>query len=684
MKKYYFQALLLLLTIALFSSCATLGKRSVSRDQVVRQAALLELEKENESTKSEIAAELLVNLETAEFSDKEYAVEALVKAAKNSPEVMKQICNSFSGKEPSARGYLEEVVIKSGYDAVPALLESFKNQNKNIRLHSAYAIGRIKPPVKEAIPGLIDLLKDEDSGVSSAARDALIANGEVDTAVLLKRLADENPSVRRNIAFILGRCFVAVSGEEAIGPLLTLLSDENLLVRSAANDTLVKIAASGRGATPILLKHLKESGSHFLQVALVNILGSAGQSSMEAVPLMQEYLTGADSELKAASAEALSRLSSEDPSVAAALLKALSDIDGEVRSKAAASLGRMKVSLPEILSALVKMFEDEYVYARVSAQDSVVKIAPYTQAQASALLLSCLTNSMARVRSHAALALGNLNNIAKDSVPALLPLLADKDKDVRRAVIEAFGVMGLFAKEAAPAVINGLKDSEKTVRIEAEKTIERLGFLSKETVASLADALKDRDTEFTGTIKKILFRIGPVAISALVKKLNDEDAAVRQGVASVLGRIGRTVPNIREALEGLTALLNDKNAAVRVSAAVSLGEIGMNNKEIITGLIDALRDSEAEVRFSAAAALGKIGAFAKDAAPYLVGLLKDESNKVRNAARDSLASIGSDAVDPLLEALKNQDEKVRLAAVQALEKIGSQKAREAVKSYRSR
>lgn len=57
--------------------------------------------------------------------------------------------------------------------AVASLVQALKDENKNVRMWSAYFLGGIGPDAAKAVPDLIELLKDDVEDVRSAAVDAL-------------------------------------------------------------------------------------------------------------------------------------------------------------------------------------------------------------------------------------------------------------------------------------------------------------------------------------------------------------------------------------------------------------------------------------------------------------------------------------------------------------------------------
>jgi HEAT repeat protein len=61
-----------------------------------------------------------------------------------------------------------------GAAAVPALIAALEDQDAEVRIFAAEALGEIGPEAKEAVPTLIAALKDPDAHVPASATYALV------------------------------------------------------------------------------------------------------------------------------------------------------------------------------------------------------------------------------------------------------------------------------------------------------------------------------------------------------------------------------------------------------------------------------------------------------------------------------------------------------------------------------
>lgn len=93
-------------------------------------------------------------------------------------------------------------------DAIPILIELLKDADSFIRLDAAYALGFIGPQARDAVPHLIALLKDQEATVRNNAAYALgLIGSDADRVIpeLVKLIRDRDARVRFNAAEAIGR-----------------------------------------------------------------------------------------------------------------------------------------------------------------------------------------------------------------------------------------------------------------------------------------------------------------------------------------------------------------------------------------------------------------------------------------------------------------------------------------------
>ena len=195
-------------------------------------------------------------------------------------------------------------------------------------------------------------------------------------------------------------------------------------------------------------------------------------------------------------------------------------------------------------------------------------------------------------------------------------------------------------------------------------------------VQPLIETLDDEESAIREESAIVLGSFGPAAkgaVDELIELLDDEHGFVRQAAVAALGKIGPDAIKAKGAL--IDRYENDDSAMVSHEAALALCEIAPDDGDVVSAFAYALKSLKSYKRRTAALSLGKIGPGAKNAVPELTDALGDGNSSVRKEAAYALGAIGAgaiDAVPELLQLMKNDDyEKVRKAAFWALNKISS-------------
>ena len=123
-----------------------------------------------------------------------------------------------------------------------------------------------------------------------------------------------------------------------------------------------------------------------------------------------------------------------------------------------------------------------------------------------------------------------------------------------------------------------------------------------------------------------------LAISDVLRRLDDPDAEVREEAALALGRA-----RAEEAVDALIERLRDPESTIRIVAAKALGQIG--NPRALPYLIEGLESPSDEVQQACAQAIGKIGG--EESLAQLFRLMREgRSEKVSALSADALSRRG--------------------------------------------
>ena len=183
----------------------------------------------------------------------------------------------------------------------------------------------------------------------------------------------------------------------------------------------------------------------------------------------------------------------------------------------------------------------------------------------------------------------------------LIPLLADRDPDVRLVAARSLGVIG--ATSAADGILQALRTTRRRIGLPAWVAV---------------DALLGMGVEIA---------------SAIETGLTSDDAAVRNVCAQVAGH--GTIFSAAPQLSVLLATASESE--VRVSAAMALGRVG-GASEAAALALNTNSSEAAELRRSCAVALGDLGR--QESLDTLVELLGDADRRLAQLAADSLIQFG--------------------------------------------
>jgi HEAT repeat protein len=216
------------------------------------------------------------------------------------------------------------------------------------------------------------------------------------------------------------------------------------------------------------------------------------------------------------------------------------------------------------------------------------------------------------VRVRAAYALGEIVTQAPLVVPALLPLLEDEDRFVRRSAAWALGQFGKDAKAAVPGLTRMLADKDHGNPAAAMAALGCIGSEARSVVPELCRLLRDREWSLREPAAAALNKIDPAAAEKEIPRLLE---AMRHG-----------------------------NEELRYAASLSLALLDERSR-YLPELIRGLKDRDPAFRVSACQALGQMGPRARPAVPDLLPLLKDETEVIRNTARGALQVIDHEAAE---------------------------------------
>lgn len=441
-------------------------------------------------------------------------------------------------------------------------------------------------------------------------------------------------------------------------------------------------AVSRLGITERYLDRVRNARAWAERARAATILASIGDPRAAAPLLEAMQDPREDRDVKLACAEALGRLA--NPEVIPILCAGLADVDEWSSPRLASVLvgfgdqavealletldhspslnGRMwsaqvlgKIGSSRAVSALLDHLHDRSEKMRLSVANALGDIGDLRAVRPLVNLI--LRDPIPAVRAQAASALGALGD--REAVPILVTAMGDPEYWMRFRALEAIEVL---APEDITPIEEALGDSNAEVRRRAALALERLGHLDE----SFANLGSD-DPARVARGRARLISVGRAGLSErFVRHLSDENDAVRENVALILGEVAA-----RQHGPALARLLGDDNQRVVLAAVAALGAVG--DPGTAGALVELLADSREEVRSAAAAALRRYPGKALAAISGALAIrLEDPSDRCRYHSTRVLAAIPGAEVDELLLARAARDHfaEVRLAAVTALGERG--------------
>jgi HEAT repeat protein len=490
---------------------------------------------------------------------------------------------------------------------------------------------------------------------------------ETDVGELIAQLTDKGGDIEKSVlaAEVLGE--MGVGAESAIGRLVEAIADERQTRKgeTVAYAAIYALAKIGRPAVAPLVEALHSDDVH-VRLGAAEALGEMGAEAKAAVGALAETLcslpaTGDsdmdDSWAAGAAADALAKIGR--PAVPA-LAEALHHGSEEVRMRAVDALREIGTEAASAAPDLNKLLAAEESYRVRWRALEVYAVAELDKKEVIALLSPLLRDREPKMRSHAAVLLGNLGPQAAAAVATLIDGLDDNrstrssrldpnygiNRPVCCDVAEALGKIGDAARPALPKLSAMMTDDERpTVRISAALAMFQINPANREALRELVRILEE-DPEGTGALE----------------------------AAIALADVG---PRGRDAVPALGRTLRHPRFQVRQRAAGALSNIG--GPEAVPLLVFASRDPNVMVRWSAVAGLESMGAAAAPALPALIGLLETldadeewmDTYPLNLATIEALGEIGPAAARaiPALEKVAQEERYLREAALAALKKI---------------
>lgn len=543
-----------------------------------------------EDPDGKVRSDAAIGLGNAWFwSESEVAVPMLIKALQDENKEVR--VNTIRALGKLSRGDETDVM---------ALISAL-HDDKDVRCEAVRALGRIGSKAKAAVPDLIVMLENEECFMSGASHDVFTALGDIGPAAeqaipALLAILSKDPSydITQEAPKALGRI-----GPAALSVLISLLKHEDLMVRSETAQALYYLGPDAIPAVSGLIAALDDE-YHYVRENAIRALGLIGPAAHPAVPKLVSALRDDNNKIGILAAEALGSIGPAAKDAIPEINRAMKERkDGPAKEDIMAliKLGDTTNSVPAIIEMLRRERENE---------------SPDIE------LFDVLAEMGARANSAVELLKEMLNEQREDDC------FPSKDLLFRIACAKTLVKIDPESESAITFLKNTLKENNKLIRYASAVALVDTGQVSEEAV----------------TVLKIM--------------LNDEDKTLAIKCATVLAKIAS---ERKTAITFLKKMFKNQGWSFRFSAAVSLANLGVTDKEITQTLTTTLRFRESDEDFLYAMILWQL----------------PPGNKYeRIAAAKALGEPGHDTemvIPALTESLHDMDKEVRDAAFQSLQRI---------------
>ena len=443
-------------------------------------------------------------------------------------------------------------------------------------------------------------------------------------------------------------------------------------MRREAGHQLEKLGPGAKPALPALILAVGDSDKQVWANALAAI-AAIGPDAAEAIPQLVDSFDsrkGSDYRQRDKSQKlmrAAHALACIGDAARPALIEALKANDTGLRLGAAKALGEMGERSGEAIPALI----ENLGHSDEDLRSEVIETLGLIGKNAVAPLVKSLSWPDPKLRAGSARALAAIGVSAAAAGPEILAhLAAEKERDVRLALLGALPRIGLPQEKISAPLVQAFRDGDEQLRSVALNGLLLIRPAEKSVVPAIAAMLADPQPGVAERAALALGRFGESArsaIPALVKGASRNDAVSAAFVAA-LTEIGRAaVPELLKQIENAPpASLNRGHWAIRLLAGI--GAAGLPELE------KALASPIASVRVAALGTLNELGEQSRETRPEVSKLMGDSDPFVRATALSVIVSMAADTGGTLKKieaAMRDPAPVVRLSAAMSAEAFGA-------------
>lgn len=204
------------------------------------------------------------------------------------------LVGAIKDEDPEVIGHVVGALAAMGAKIAPRTAEALKD--KDLRPHALNVLYLMGPEAAPAVPGLIDVLKDNDC--PDFQTEVQFTLGRIGPAaaeavpMLVGSLASKDEKVRNSACYALAK--IGPKAEAAVAPLTKMLASEDTYIPMVAAWTLVQIKPDDddlrKQVMPLLISAVQNAKRVIGRIEVANLLGAMGANAKPAVPALQKAL----------------------------------------------------------------------------------------------------------------------------------------------------------------------------------------------------------------------------------------------------------------------------------------------------------------------------------------------------------------------------------------------------------
>jgi HEAT repeat protein len=393
-----------------------------------------------------------------------------------------------------------------------------------VQVAAATAMKEIADP--QAIPSLVDGLRELNQGVRAAVMGALVQFGVASAPPLVGLLKDPNRVIRNAAINTLAQL-----GEVAVPSLVAALDDKTPEIREGAAEVLHKMGTPA--VTPMIkaLMHAKENGRR----AVAEVLGKLKEPT--AAPALVDLLEDPSAAVRTAAANSLAAIGWKPNSPEEIVQQAIAIGDFSKAVEAGAA------GVPLLMGVLKSASGREW--------EGVAHALADIGTPAAEPLLDLVKTGEAAPKSRALHVLGMIGG--DSAVAAMTAVIQDPDPSVRESAVTALWNIG--GPKAVEGLIVALKDEDRLIVTRATRALGELGDAS--AVSPLAALINAEDDGIRAEAVLALARIAPAKAVLPLARLAKSPATAEEAITALVQVLANSAGEVAsEDLKGLVVELS--------------------------------------------------------------------------------------------------------------------------------